>query len=154
MLTEGVFIALGSNVGDREQYISKAIGLLGVESKISMINQSTCIETDPVGPIAQGLFLNCVIEISTSLSPKSLLAVCLAIEEKLGRIRTERWGPRTIDLDIVMFGSLVIDDSQLTIPHPELLNRTFVLIPLAEISPQVCHPLLGITVLEMLQTQT
>ncbi len=154
MLTDGVFIALGSNVGDRERYISQAIDFLAAEVGIMVLKQSRSIETEPVGPIEQGLFLNAVIEISTALSPKDLLAKCLAIEERMGRIRTERWGPRTIDLDIVLFGNEVIDEAYLTIPHRELPNRNFVLAPLAEIAPEARHPLLGVTASEMLIGQT
>ncbi|MBC8203851.1 MAG: 2-amino-4-hydroxy-6-hydroxymethyldihydropteridine diphosphokinase [Planctomycetes bacterium] len=140
VLTEGVFIALGSNVGDREQNARHAIAMLGDEPEISIIQQSKMIETQPVGPIEQGLFINVVIEITTTLSPSALLAICLVIEEKLGRVRAERWGPRTIDLDIILFGSKVLKEPHLTIPHPELLKRSFVLCPLLGIAPDVVHP--------------
>jgi len=152
MLSEGVFVALGSNVGDREYYVSKAIELLGGESEISIIKQSTMLETEPVGPINQGMFLNAVIEITTALSPKALLRVCLKIEEKLGRVRTKRWGPRTIDLDIVLFGNKIIHMPNLTIPHPELMNRSFVLVPLVEIAPDAVHPVTSCTAAEMLDS--
>ena len=153
MLTKEVFIALGSNVGDREQYLCRAIHLLDCESSIKIIKQSTFIETEPVGPIEQRSFLNGVIEIETSLSPRKLLDTCLQIEDQLGRIRKQRWGPRTIDLDIILFGEQCVKEDHLKIPHPELLNRLFVLEPLAEISPHVLHPENGLKIVGLLRFQ-
>ena len=148
--TNEVFIALGSNLGHRKNYIRNAITLLGNNPKITLVKRSSLIETKPVGPIAQGLFINAVIEISTSLTPPELLATCLAVEEQFGRVRTQRWGPRTIDLDIILFADSIIGEANLKIPHPELLMRLFVLEPLAEIAPKIEHPVLRMTSVDML----
>jgi len=149
-VTNEVFIALGSNLGHRKNYIRNAITLLGNNPKITVVKQSSLIETKPVGPIEQGLFINAVIEISTTLTPLELLATCLAVEEQFGRVRTQRWGPRTIDLDIILFADRIIGEANLKIPHPELLMRLFVLEPLAEIAPKIQHPVLRMTALDML----
>ena len=149
-MTEGVFIALGSNVGDRQQHLQAAIALLDAEERVRVVSQSSFLGTKPVGPIAQDDFLNAVVEIETTHSPASLHAVCLAIERSLGRVRNERWGPRTIDLDIVLFDQQVINDHQLTIPHAEMTCRAFVLEPLTEIAPDCVHPLNGLTAHQML----
>ena len=149
-VTNEVFIALGSNLGHRKNYIRNAITLLGNNPKITVVNQSSLIETKPVGPIEQGLFINAVIEISTSLTPPELLATCLAVEDQFGRVRTQRWGPRTIDLDIILFADRIIGGANLKIPHPELSMRLFVLEPLAEIAPKIQHPVLRMTAVDML----
>ena len=149
-LTSEVFIALGSNIGNRKNYIHNAITLLGNNPEITVVKQSSLIETEPVGPIEQDLFINAVIEISTSLTPQELLATCLAVEEQIGRVRTQRWGPRTIDLDILLFADRIIAGANLKIPHPELSMRAFVLVPLAEIAPKIQHPVLRMTALDML----
>ena len=149
-MTSEVFIALGSNVGHRKNYIRNAITLLGNNPKITVVKQSSLIETKPVGPIEQGLFINAVIEISTSLTPPELLATCLAVEEQIGRVRTKRWGPRTIDLDIILFADRIIAGANLNVPHPELSMRVFVLEPLAEIAPEIQHPVLRMTAVDML----
>ena len=149
-MTKGVFIALGSNIGDRKQHLQAAIALLDAEEGLEVVSQSSFLETKPVGPVAQEDFLNAVVEITTTLSPRSLHAVCLAIERALGRMRDERWGPRTIDLDIVLFDQQIIDEHQLTIPHAEMSCRAFVLEPLAEIAPDCTHPINGLTPPQML----
>ena len=151
-MTSGVFIALGSNIGDRYDFLSKAISLLGKQTQILIVKQSTFIETEPVGLTEQGLFLNGVLEITTSFSPSELLATCLSIEVLLGRTRAERWGPRTIDLDIILFGDQNIVLPNLKIPHPELHNRAFVLEPLAEIAPHVVHPKSKLSATQMLHS--
>ncbi|MDP7009592.1 MAG: 2-amino-4-hydroxy-6-hydroxymethyldihydropteridine diphosphokinase [Phycisphaerales bacterium] len=150
MQTDGVFIALGSNVGDRAQNLDQAVCAFNEHACITIQKQSEWIETEPVGPIAQANFLNGVIRIKTTLTPCELLEVCLQIEQKLGRVRTRRWGPRTIDLDIVLFGSEIVDEVALRIPHLELQNRAFVLEPLAAIEPDVIHPETGFTAAEHL----
>lgn len=151
VLTEQVFIALGSNIGDREKNLIKAIELLENEPEIEIVKQSSFIDTQAVGPIEQESFLNAVIEIRTTLIPKELLTNCLAIEEKLGRTRAVRWGPRTIDLDILFYGDQTIEEPHLIIPHPELLKRAFVLEPLSEIAPDFVHPRDGLTTTQMLE---
>jgi len=134
------FIGLGSNVGDREENIKKAISLLKNNINIKVKKVSSLYETEPVGYVDQGEFLNAAIEIETDLTPHELLKITKGIEEKLKRDRKIKWGPRTIDLDILLFGDLRIDEPHLNVPHPEIKNRAFVLIPLAEIAGQIIHP--------------
>ena len=127
------FIALGSNIGNRYDNLTNAIKRLISYSEIHLVNYSSIYETDPVGYEDQDLFLNMVIEIQTGLSPMELLDLCLEVESELGRKREMRWGPRTIDLDILSFNQENIESEKLIVPHPRMLERAFVIIPLLEI---------------------
>lgn len=131
-------IGLGSNLGDRRANIHRAIA--GLDRYGSLIAVSSLYETAPVGGPPQGDYLNAVVLLDTTASPGELLSGVLAIEASLDRVRDERWGPRTIDLDIVLYGDQAIDEPGLTVPHPELLNRRFVLEPLLEVWPDACMP--------------
>ena len=128
------FIALGSNLGDRQKNIDLAKGLFK-ENKIKILKESSVIETDPVGGPKQDKYLNAVVKTETLLSPFELLKTLLAIENKLGRTREIKFGPRTIDLDILLYGNRKINSEELIVPHPRMLQRDFVLIPLNEIEP-------------------
>ncbi len=128
------YIALGSNLGDRVSCITRAVAALQ-EKGVSVLKQSTIIETDPVGGPPQDKFLNAVVKVSTELSPLELFLVCQSVEKQLGRVRDVANGPRTIDLDILLYDRLVIDTPQLKIPHPRMFERAFVLEPLREIEP-------------------
>ena len=118
---------------------------------MSVANQSTVHETAPVSHIEQGDFLNQVVQVETTLDPLSLLRVCLDTEASLGRVREERWGPRAIDIDILFYGDEIIELNGLTIPHPEVHKRSFMLTPLAEIAPEHAHPVLKSSIAAMLQ---
>ena len=134
------YIGLGSNIGDRKGNCLQAINLLGSGCRIQKISSFYC--TEPVGYLEQEDFINAVVKIKTVHSPEYLLAICHTIENDLGRGRQVRWGPRTIDLDILLYGDLVMKTVELTIPHPLLETRRFVLVPLCEIAPQIIHPVL------------
>ncbi|MEC1525218.1 2-amino-4-hydroxy-6-hydroxymethyldihydropteridine diphosphokinase [Neobacillus niacini] len=134
------FIALGSNIGDRYDYLSKAVERLVSHSKIQLVNTSSVYETDPVGYEEQDLFLNMVMEIQTDLSAFELLDFCLKVELELGRKREIMWGPRTVDLDILLYNQENIKSEKLMIPHPRMLERNFVMIPLSEIKPNITIP--------------
>ncbi|MEY2196148.1 2-amino-4-hydroxy-6-hydroxymethyldihydropteridine diphosphokinase [Neobacillus sp. BF23-41] len=127
------FIALGSNLGNRYDNLTSAIKKLTSYTDLHLVNYSSIYETDPVGYEDQDLFLNMVIEIQTALSPMKLLDLCLKIELELGRKREIKWGPRTIDLDILTFNQENIESEKLIVPHPRMLERAFVIIPLLEI---------------------
>ncbi len=133
------YIGLGSNIGDKQGFCLKALELLDRAGRVKRVSSYYC--TEPVGYRPQEDFINAVCELETSLLPEQLLAACRAIEDELGRRRSLRWGPRTIDLDILLYGDRVIETPGLTIPHPLLASRGFVLIPLCEIAPQVVHPI-------------
>lgn len=147
-----VYLALGSNMGDREELIARAVRAVGELPGTRCLARSALIETDPVGPGPQGRYLNGVLEIETTLPPRDLLAALLTIESALGRdrARSERWGPRTIDLDILLYGDLELDEPGLTLPHPRLAQRRFVLAPLAELARELVVPGLGASVRELL----
>ncbi|MCA1066553.1 2-amino-4-hydroxy-6-hydroxymethyldihydropteridine diphosphokinase [Rossellomorea sp. AcN35-11] len=134
------YISLGSNIGTREGYLEKAINILGSHGKIEVTKRSSIYETDPVGFTEQGEFLNMVIEIRTSLSPETLLHQCLQVEVDLGREREFKWGPRIIDLDILLYDDKMIESENLLIPHPRMQERAFVLVPLIEVAPNLEHP--------------
>lgn len=132
-MPDTAYIALGSNLGEREQILARARSAIGEIEGVEIIRASRIEETEPVGPVAQGMFLNQMLSISTSLSPRGLLSVLQKIEHAEGRQRTIRWGPRTLDLDIVMIDGVEFSDEVLTIPHPELDNRDFWQRELAEL---------------------
>jgi len=131
-MTVRAFLGLGSNLGDRWQYLRTAVSALPDVVRISPV-----YETDPVGPPGQGPYLNCVVELYTDRSPHQLLAVARAAEERAGRVRTTRWGPRTLDVDVLLMGDQFVSDSELEVPHPRLWDRPFVLVPLADLAPDL-----------------
>ncbi|PAE06274.1 2-amino-4-hydroxy-6-hydroxymethyldihydropteridine diphosphokinase [Terribacillus saccharophilus] len=131
------WIALGSNIAPRETYLQQAIQTLNEHSEIKLNQVSTVYETDPVGYEEQDQFLNLVAEVETSLKPMELLHVCQKIEQDLGRKRIIRWGPRTVDLDILLYSTENMNVEELTLPHPRMHERAFVLVPLAEIAPEL-----------------
>jgi 2-amino-4-hydroxy-6-hydroxymethyldihydropteridine diphosphokinase len=144
-----VYLSLGSNVGDSEANLRTAIEKLAELGRVIAV--SSFYETEPVEFTAQPWFLNCAVAISTELMPKQFLSRILAIEQKMGRRRSQPKGPRNIDIDILLFGNAVIHTPQLDVPHPAMHERRFVLEPLAEIAPDVRHPILKRTTREQLQ---
>jgi 2-amino-4-hydroxy-6-hydroxymethyldihydropteridine diphosphokinase len=146
------YIALGSNLGDRSAYLDQALRLLREQPSVHVGRISSYHETEPVGgPPGQGPYLNAAAEIQTGLSPHELLRILMDVENRLGRVRQERFGPRTIDLDLLLYDNLILAEPDLTVPHPRLHERLFVLEPLAEIAPQALHPGLGQTALDLLR---
>jgi len=134
-------LGLGSNLGDRVACIAEAVERLRRCEGITSIEVSSLYETSPVGGPPQGWFVNAAARVATRLSPRELLEECLAVEHAMGRVRTVSNGPRPIDLDVLLYGALVIAEPGLSIPHPELARRRFVLVPLAELAPAAIHPL-------------
>ena len=134
------FVGIGSNLGDREANLRRAIELLSAEDGIDVVGVSEIRETEPVGPVEQGPFLNGAVQVETSLPPRELLDRLLSVESRLGRVRAERWGPRTIDLDLLLYGDESIDEPSLSVPHPRLHERRFVLEPLTDLDPGLQIP--------------
>ena len=141
------FLGLGSNLGDREANLRTAIEKLGEFGNIAAV--SSFYETEPVEVTAQPWFVNCAVKLDTEKMPRQLISAILALEQSMGRQRKQQKGPRTIDIDILLFGSSVIDIPSLTVPHPHLHERRFVLEPLAEIAPDVRHPIFKRSVREL-----
>ena len=140
IIKETAYVALGSNLGDREAYLWQALGLLAAHPSLQVQKVSSFYETEPVGYLDQGMFLNAVAQLETDRTPQELLKILQAIENRLGRQRGIRWGPRTIDLDLLLYGNQTIEEPELIIPHPRMLERDFVLVPLAEIAPDLLLP--------------
>ena len=135
------FVGLGSNLGDREATIARALELLSGAEGVELVAVSSLRETEPWGPVEQPPYLNGAAEVTTDLPPRGLLDVLLAVERALGRERSgERWGPRTIDVDLLLYGDLTVDEAGLTVPHPRLHERRFALEPLAELAPAAVVP--------------
>ena len=150
MTTTPVWISLGSNLGDRQETLRAALGLLDQTPGVAVRSLSSFQETRPVGgPPEQGTFLNAAARLETTLRPEELLSVTRAIEDRLGRVRTVRWGERTLDIDLLIFGDEFVDTPSLKIPHPRLAFRRFVLDPLVEIAPDRVDVVTGRTVADL-----
>lgn len=145
-----VYIGLGSNIGDKEEYIIKAESEISKIRNTKVLKSSSLYKTEPWGIKDQDFFLNSVLEIQTSLNPSELLAELKRIELILGRKKREKWLEREIDIDLLFFGDFILEIENLKIPHPEISNRNFVLVPMCELKPGFVHPVLKKTVKELL----
>jgi len=146
-VTQRVYLSLGSNLGDREQNLRAAVAALQQQLEVEAV--SSWYETEPVGVTDQPGFLNLAVAATTKLDPPELLRLAKRIEEQMGRRPTYRWGPRLIDIDILLYADRVVEGPDLTIPHRELAQRAFVLVPLAEVAPRAFHPVLQKTAEEL-----
>ena len=152
-MSSRAYIAMGGNLGDRRKTLLEALRMMSDCPHIAVLRHSDFIETDPVGPPGQGKYLNAAVEIETTLAPAELLAQMHRIETCLGRDRGKetRWGPRTCDLDILLIDDLVIETPELTVPHPYMHERSFMLQPLAQLAPDLVHPVLKKTMARLLK---
>lgn len=143
------FLSLGTNLGDRQGYLKAAIESLK-KNAINLLALSPIYETEPIGVLDQPNFLNMVIKIETDLTPEELLKVTMEIEQEQHRVRVKRWGPRTLDIDILFYDDLVIDNPPtLLVPHPRASERAFILLPLNDIAPNFIHPILKVPIKEL-----
>ncbi|PZC48665.1 MAG: GTP cyclohydrolase-4 [Chloroflexi bacterium] len=147
---ETVFLGLGSNLGDREANLTNAVELLAKRALLDLV-LSPIYETEPVDFEDQPQFLNAVVQGRTTLSPQALLRVTKEIEREVGRTATFRYGPRVIDIDFLFYGGAVLEQELLTVPHPRIAERAFVLIPLTDLSPEWVHPVLGLALKELVE---
>jgi 2-amino-4-hydroxy-6-hydroxymethyldihydropteridine diphosphokinase len=131
------YLALGSNLGDRRRLLADALAALDRHPQNRLTAASPVYETKAVGITDQPDFLNCVVRLETDLLPLTLLDLCLSIEQQFGRVRREHWGPRTVDLDVLLYGDTTFNDDRLTLPHPRMKERAFVLAPLADLAPDI-----------------
>jgi len=145
------YVGVGSNTGDPVGNCLEALDRLCASETIEVIRRSSLYQTEPVGIRDQPWFINAVAEVRTTLEAHSLLSVLQGIEERMGRVRTEKGGPRVIDLDILLYGERVIRDETLCVPHPEMHKRRFVLVPLMEIASYLIHPVYGISIRGLLE---
>lgn len=144
------YLSLGSNLGERERNLELALERIAENRKIRAIEKSGVYETEPYGGAAKGKFLNCAVALETYMKPYELLGFIQNVEEEGGRARAERWGDRTLDIDILFYENEIIGEKELAIPHPDIKNRLFVLEPLMELAPYLVHPITGKRVCEML----
>lgn len=144
------YIGLGSNLGERESMIRQALEALSILPDTDLVRASSLYDTEPVGDVEQPNFLNAVAQVETDLPARQLLWNLQLIEKRLGRERTRRWGPRVIDLDLLLYGDEIVEEDGLRVPHPELTRRAFVLVPLVELEPLLVHPGTGETMLSHL----
>lgn len=151
---EKVYLSLGSNLGSRLDNIQKAVEKLRECEGIRVLRASKIYETEPVGNFIQPMYYNIIVEVETELSPLELLKKIQKIEDSLGRERKERWGPRAIDIDIILYGNLILDSKELKIPHPEYTKRRFVLVPLLDLCKDLVDPLTGRKLQDILQDDT
>lgn len=142
------FVALGSNLGDREGNLRRALELL-TQNGVEIVKVSKFIETEPYGVIDQPRFLNGVCQVKTVLKPLELLRLLLTVEKEMGRVRLRHWGERNIDLDLLLYEDVIMDTEELRLPHPDMANRDFVMLPLAEIAPELKHHVLEKTMAEL-----
>lgn len=149
-MTHSAYIGVGANLQDRLKQCKAAIDRIDGADGCRVSGVSPFYQTEPVGVNGQNWYVNAVIRVNTSLDPRPLLNRVLTIEADMGRIRETRWGPRVIDLDVLLFGNRVIKEEAMIIPHPRLHMRRFVLIPLVQLAPQMIHPVLGRTMMELL----
>jgi 2-amino-4-hydroxy-6-hydroxymethyldihydropteridine diphosphokinase len=145
------YLSIGSNLGGRVENCLIAVAKLARAREVKVLTVSGVYETEPWGKTDQPDFINVAVELETDLAPRALLDVCTRIEAGMGRAPAEHWGPRVIDLDVLLYGDLVIRDADLVLPHPRMHERRFVLEPLAEIAPLARHPLFSKTASELLQ---
>ncbi len=144
------YIGIGSNLGDKRGNIRRAVEALGADPGNRRVRCSPLYSTEPVGKKDQDWFVNGVVSLETSLGPRELLELLISIEKKMGRVRREKWGPRTIDLDILFYEDQILKEPNLQVPHPRLHERKFVLLPLRDLAPDWIHPELGKTVSRLL----
>lgn len=146
-----VYIGLGSNLGNREKNLNQALKQLGSLSSVKILKKSSIYETEPVGFKDQSWFLNAVVKIKTQIPPLSLFYLLKGIEKKLGRKKSGRWEPRIIDLDLLLYDRVIMNEDKLVLPHPQMHRRRFVLIPLLELDKRAQHPFLNLTFKKLLE---
>jgi len=144
------YIGLGANLGEPAVQVAEAVARLRELPEVEVLRVSRLYRTPPLGPPGQPWYVNAVVQVKTRLTPEELLRVLLMVERRMGRERGERWGPRLIDLDLLLYNGEIIREAGLTVPHPEMHRRAFVLVPLAEIAPEAWHPVLKKTARELM----
>ena len=144
------YLGLGANQGDPRRQLQEAMTRLAATEEVEVLKSSSFYQTPPLGPPDQPWYVNAVVQVRTRLAPEELLRVLHRVEEDLGRVRQERWGPRLIDIDLLLYNGIILSGPDLCLPHPEMHKRSFVLVPLAEIAPQAWHPVLEQTASELL----
>ena len=150
-MTHTAYIGIGSNLGNPGKNCVEAIEKIAKNEDIKIVSKSSFYQTSPIGHIKQNWFVNSVVKIDTLLNPKELLLALLNIESEMGRVRKEKWGPRLIDLDLLFYDNLILNQEDIILPHPEIQKRKFVLVPLNEIAENLIHPISKKTIETLLQ---